>query len=152
MPTPLFTIGYEKARQPDVIGALKADGIEILADVRAVAASRRPGFSKRVLAASLDEGGITYLHLRGLGTPADGRRAARAGRHDEMRRIFDAHMRTQAAQDELAGLVDLVRSGRRVCLMCFEREPHHCHRQIVADLVCERVDAQPVHLFAAPDL
>ncbi len=41
--------------------------------------TRRPGFSKRVLAASLDEEGIGYIHLQKLGTPAEGREAARAG-------------------------------------------------------------------------
>jgi uncharacterized protein (DUF488 family) len=35
--------------------------------VRAVAASRKPGFSKRQLAASLDQIGIRYLHLQKLG-------------------------------------------------------------------------------------
>lgn len=152
MKTSLFTIGYEKARQPSVLHALADAGVKILADVRAVAASRRPGFSKRQLAAGLDEVGIAYLHLRGLGTPAEGRQAARAGRHDEMRQIFSQHMAGEAAQAELGELVSLVASGRKICLLCFEREPHHCHRQIIANLVCERVEIEPVHLFSAPDI
>lgn len=148
----LFTIGYEKARQPAVLSALTEAGVEMLADVRAVAASRRPGFSKRQLAAGLDEVGISYLHLRGLGTPAEGRQAARAGRHADMRRIFSQHMAGAAAQAELAELVALVGSGRTICLMCYEREPHACHRQIVAALVCEQIGGAPVHLFSAPEI
>lgn len=148
----LFTIGYEQARQPAVLGALKDAGVELLADIRAVAASRRPGFSKRQLAAGLDEVGIAYVHLRGLGTPAEGRQAARAGRTADMRRIFDAHMKTGQAQAELGELLDLVRSGKRVCLLCYEREPHQCHRQIVADLVCERVGTETEHLFSTPEI
>ena len=72
---PLFTIGYEKAAQSDVLAALKRARVQLLIDTRAVAASRRAGFSKRQLAAGLDEAGITYLHLQKLGTPAEGREA-----------------------------------------------------------------------------
>jgi uncharacterized protein (DUF488 family) len=74
----LLTIGYEKARPDAVLGELKRAKADLLVDVRAVAASRRPGFSKRQLAAALDENGITYLHLQKLGTPTAGRTAARA--------------------------------------------------------------------------
>ena len=65
----LATIGYEKATLDDVIGRLQAAGVELLIDVRAVAASRRAGFSKTLLAATLQAHGIDYLHLRALGTP-----------------------------------------------------------------------------------
>ena len=65
---------------PDaLIGELKRARVKLLVDVRAVAASRKPGFSKRQLAAALDENGIGYLHLQTLGTPTEGRTAARAG-------------------------------------------------------------------------
>jgi uncharacterized protein (DUF488 family) len=152
MTTKLFTIGYEQARQPAVLSALKDAGVDILADIRAVAASRRPGFSKRQLAAGLDEIGISYLHLRGLGTPAEGRQAARAGRTAEMQRIFGEHMQTEKAQEELSGLLDIVRSGRKVCLLCYEREPHECHRAIVAGIVCEQTGIGAEHLFSAPEI
>ena len=75
----LFTIGYEQTPARAVLDELEAAGVKLLVDVRAVAASRRPGFSKNQLAAGLDERGISYLHLRGLGTPKDGREAARSG-------------------------------------------------------------------------
>lgn len=83
----IFTIGYEQSRPPSVLAALKKAGIEIVIDTRAVAASRKPGFSKKALAASLDEPGIAYLHLQKLGTPAEGRAAARDGRMDALWRI-----------------------------------------------------------------
>ena len=88
----VFTIGYQESNPEAVIGTLAAAGVALLVDVRAVAASRRPGFSKRQLAAGVATAGIDYLHLRGLGTPPDGRLAARTGRYAEMRRIFEAHM------------------------------------------------------------
>ncbi|MFD1332104.1 DUF488 family protein [Methylopila musalis] len=149
--TDLFTIGYEGATPRSLADALETAGVEVLVDVRAVANSRRPGFSKRALAAGLDERGLGYLHLRALGTPADARAAARAGRHDEMRAIFETHLRTDAAQEELAGLREIVRSGRKLCLLCFEREPEHCHRQMIAERVEMAEDGVAIrHLHALP--
>src|SRR6202158_4467503 len=72
----LFTIGYEQTPAKAVLDELENAGVKLLVDVRAVAASRRPGFSKNQLAAGLDERGISYLHLRALGTPKDGRGGA----------------------------------------------------------------------------
>jgi uncharacterized protein (DUF488 family) len=130
--TPLATIGYEGATFRSFLDALEAEGVELLVDVRAVASSRRPGFAKTKLAENVGGIGIGYLHLRGLGTPAEGRAAARAGRHDEMRAVFAEHLATPAAQAELEALAGIVRSGRKVCLLCFEHDPAHCHRSLVA--------------------
>src|ERR1700761_2388399 len=88
----IFTIGYEQTTQAQVIGALKAAGGKLVIDVRAVAASRRAGFSKGVLAASLKGEGLDSLPLRGLGPPKAGREAARAGRTQEMHQIYEAHL------------------------------------------------------------
>src|SRR3954471_3219335 len=114
MKHPVATIGYQGATIGDVVAALQDAKVELLVDVRAVAMSRRPGFAKSRLAANLAEGGIEYLHLRGLGTPADGRAAAKAGHHDEMRRIFSEHMRTDVARTDLATLASIVTAGKRV--------------------------------------
>ena len=51
MPT-IWTIGYEQATQASVIDALKAAGVEVLADIRYLPLSRRPGFSKSSLRAA----------------------------------------------------------------------------------------------------
>jgi uncharacterized protein (DUF488 family) len=148
----IATIGYEAASVPRFIGALKDARIELLVDVRAVASSRRPGFSKSRLAANLAEAGMDYLHLRGLGTPADGRAAARAGRYDELRTIFLEHLATPEAQDELETLAGLVRDGkRRICLLCFEADPAHCHRTMVAEALQALVPVRVEHLFPWPE-
>ncbi|MDF2995055.1 MAG: hypothetical protein K0R27_692 [Xanthobacteraceae bacterium] len=147
---PLFTIGYEQVSSNAVLDALSRAGVGLLVDVRAVAASRRAGFSKNALAAGVQSRDISYLHLRGLGTPADGRHAARSGHYDEMRRIFEAHLETPAAQEQLDELTQIVKSGRPVCLLCFERHPEHCHRMIIAELICERVGVEVEHLAADP--
>lgn len=128
----LWTIGYEGSAQPEVIARLRAAGVERLLDVRAVAASRRAGFSKTVLRGSLEAEGIGYHHLRGLGTPKAGREAARKGRIAEMEAIFAAHMETPEARDALALAVVLARE-RPTALLCFEAEAAGCHRRIVAE-------------------
>src|SRR3569833_4765664 len=102
----LSTIGYEAATQAAVIDKLKQAGVEVLVDVRAVAASRRAGFSKTLLAASLAEAGIDYRHLRQLGTPKPGRDAARHGRIDEMHAIYEEHQTEPAAQLQLAEAIE----------------------------------------------
>src|ERR1700745_580354 len=100
----LFTIGYEQTPSKAVLDELEQAGVKLLVDVRAVASSRRPGFSKKQLAAGLDERGISYLHLRGLGTPKDGREAARGGKFAVLHKIYARHLRTAQAREELDGL------------------------------------------------
>ena len=150
MPT-LATIGYESATMRSFIEALTDAKVQLLVDVRAVASSRRPGFAKSRLAANVSEAGIEYLHLRGLGTPADGRAAARAGRHAEMHAIFREHMTTPEAQDDLERLAALVRAGRRACLLCLEADPTHCHRSIVAEALGALVPVRVEHLHPWPE-
>jgi uncharacterized protein (DUF488 family) len=127
----LMTIGYEAATQGAVIACLKAAGAEVLIDVRAVAASRRAGFSKTLLAASLAEAGIDYVHLRALGTPKAGRQAVRAGRVGKMQAIYEAHLAEPEAQLQLAQALEIARA-RPAALLCYEADPAHCHRRIVA--------------------
>jgi uncharacterized protein (DUF488 family) len=137
----LHTIGYEQATSAAVLGELKRAGVELLVDTRAVAASRRPGFSKKQLAAGLDETGIAYIHLRALGTPKEGRDAARKGDLDTLWRIYEKHIATGPAQEQLDELTALVKAGRKVCLLCFERDVGHCHRKRIAEIVSERTGA-----------
>jgi uncharacterized protein (DUF488 family) len=147
---PLFTIGYEKAAQRDVLSALKQARVELLIDTRAVAASRRAGFSKRQLAAGLDEAGIQYLHLQKLGTPAEGREAARSGDLKKLWRIYDKHIKTTEAREQLDELESLLKTGRRLCLLCYERNPDECHRKRIAELIHERTGQKIEHLFTSP--
>lgn len=145
---PLFTIGYEQATVGRVIDELEDAGIDMVIDTRAVAASRKPGFSKRQLAAGLDERGVGYLHLQGLGTPKEGREAARKGRIDALFEIYSKHLQTPRAQEQLDELTALAKSGKRLCLLCFERDHKQCHRQWIAEIIEERTGAPVEHLAA----
>ena len=141
----IFTIGYEGATVDEFLTALKAAGVERLIDVRALPLSRRPGFSKSPLRGALEEAGIDYVHLKALGTPADGRAAARAGRHAEMARIYAGQLELPEAIAQGAQMLDLA-SEKPSALLCFEREPAHCHRTLLLDAVAPNVEV--VHLFA----
>ena len=142
----LYTIGYEHATVAGFQDALRDAKVDLLIDVRAVASSRRPGFAKTALAANSNAVGAEYLHLRALGTPADGRAEARAGRPEEMKKIFRKQLATDEAQEQLAQVADLVRQGRRVALLCLEADPQVCHRSIVAAEVARLTGATVVDL------
>jgi uncharacterized protein (DUF488 family) len=134
----LFTIGYEQTPAKAVLDELENAGVKLLVDVRAVAASRRPGFSKNQLAAGLQERGISYLHLRGLGTPKDGREAARSGKFDVLHKIYSKHLKTPQAREELDELSALVEKSGPVCILCYERDHLQCHRQWIAEIIEDR--------------
>ena len=140
--TPVWTIGYERSTLPAIIDALTEAGVELLIDVRAIAASRRPGFSKTILANSLAEAGVGYLHLRDLGTPKAGREAARSGRHDEMRAVFAAHLQEPAAAAAFARLAEEV-EARRACLLCYEADPGCCHRAVLTERLA-KIEPRPI--------
>lgn len=140
----IFTIGYEGATQAQVVAALQAAGVELLADVRAVPLSRRPGFSKNVLAAGLREAGIDYIGLKALGTPPEGREAARKGNHARLAEVYAGQLELPEAMMQAAQLADLAQE-RPTALLCFERDPAGCHRSLLVEAVLP--DAERVDLF-----
>ena len=140
----IFTIGYESATQADVITALTSAGVELLADVRAVPLSRRPGFSKNVLAAGLHEAGIDYIGMKALGTPPEGRAAARKHDHARLVKIYAGQLELPDALAQMAQLRTMA-SERATALLCFEREPAKCHRSLL--VMAALPEAEVVDLF-----
>ena len=141
----IFTIGYEGTTVPDFVAALHKAGVERVIDVRALPLSRRPGFSKSPLRAALEEAEIEYVHLKALGTPSEGRTAARAGRYHDMERIYEGQLELPEAMAQSAQMLELAREKPSV-LLCMEREPAHCHRTLLLKSVAPDVDV--VDLFA----
>jgi uncharacterized protein (DUF488 family) len=141
----IFTAGYEGLVQDQLLDRLVSAGARVLLDIRAVPQSRKPGFSKRLLAASAEARGLRYVHIQALGTPKPGRDAARAGRAAEMEAIFGQHMTTPAAQNGLA-LARSLALEAPVCLLCFEHDPAFCHRRIVAGLLAADTGQRVVDL------
>jgi uncharacterized protein (DUF488 family) len=145
----LFTIGYEQTPSRAVLDELYRAGVKLLVDVRAVASSRRPGFSKSQLAAGLDERGISYLHLRGLGTPKNGREAARSGDMKALTKIYSAHLKTPQAKEEMDELAALVMKAGPVCILCYERDHNDCHRKFIAEIIKDRESVKIENLVAS---
>ena len=141
----IFTIGYEGATMAEFLTALREAGVSRVIDVRALPLSRRPGFSKSPLRAALEDAGIEYVHLKALGTPAEGRAAARAGRQADLRHIYASQLELPEAIAQGAQMIDLARE-KPSALLCFEREPGECHRTLLLEAVAP--DAEAVHLFA----
>ena len=141
----IFTIGYEGTTQPELIAALQAAGVIRLIDVRAVPLSRKPGFSKNILANGLREAGIEYVHLKALGTPPEGREAARKGDHATLERIYAGQLELPEAIAQSAEMLALAEE-QPSALLCFERDPGGCHRTLLIDAVAP--DAEVVDLFA----
>ncbi|MEA3538374.1 MAG: DUF488 domain-containing protein [Pseudomonadota bacterium] len=141
----IFSIGYEGTTQEAFIAALRDAGVTVVADVRAVPLSRRPGFSKNVLAAGLREAGIDYVGLKALGTPPAGREAARKGDHAGLAAVYERQLREPEAIVQAEQLIELARE-KPTALLCFERDPACCHRTLLIDAVMP--DADVTHLFA----
>jgi uncharacterized protein (DUF488 family) len=142
---PLYTIGYEKARLADVVATLQAAGISTLIDVRDRPISRRPGFSKRQLAASLEEAGIRYVGLRSLGTPPEGREAGRRRQWGRFWAIVDEKLSTAEAELALVEAAEIA-AGSPSCLLCYEADWQGCHRRRVAEILTARCGFAVQHL------
>lgn len=140
----IFTIGYEATTMAEFIAALRKAGVERVIDVRAVPLSRRPGFSKNVLAASLKDAGIDYVLLKNLGTPKPGRDAAKKGDVATLERVYETQLGLPEAQAEAARMRALA-AEKPSALVCFERNPEHCHRTLL--LAAEGEGAEIVDLF-----
>lgn len=144
MPT-IWTIGYEQATVDSVMAALGGAGVEVLADIRALPLSRRPGFSKTALGNAAREAGIEYRHMKPLGTPAEGRAAARRHDHAALETIYAGQLELPEALAAMAELRALA-SEKRVALLCYERNAAECHRSLLIDALLAdfgRVDLLP---------
>ncbi|SFJ54893.1 Protein of unknown function, DUF488 [Sphingomonas sp. NFR04] len=141
----IFTIGYEATTMAEFLAALTKAGVQRVIDVRALPLSRRPGFSKSSLAASLREAGIDYVHLKQLGTPKRGRDAAKKGDVATLREVYDVQLGLPEAQAQVAQMHALA-AEKPSALLCYERDPCHCHRTLL--LEAEGEGAEVVDLYA----
>lgn len=141
----VFTIGYEGATMAEFLAALQGAGVERLIDVRALPLSRRPGFSKNILAATLRDAGIEYVHLKALGTPKEGRDAAKKGDVETLERVYEGQLQLPEAQAQAAQMRALA-AEKPSALLCYERDPCHCHRTLL--LAAEGEGAEVEDLYA----
>lgn len=147
--TTLYTIGYERSSLERFVETLCAHGVRQVLDIRRLPLSRKPGFAKKALGARLAAEGLAYLHLAELGTPPELRAFLKAER--DYPQFFAAYRDYLAGLDDaLAAAGELARSSPSA-LLCFERDPHECHRLAVAEALCARDPAlQLAHLEVPP--
>jgi uncharacterized protein (DUF488 family) len=103
----IYTIGHSTRSLDELIGLLRAHGINRLADIRTVPKSRRhPHFSADALTVSLPRAGVSYRHFPGLGGLRKPRRDSRntAWRHESFRGYAD-YMETNDFREALADLI-----------------------------------------------
>lgn len=148
MSATLYTLGYEKTRLADVVATLTGAGIATLIDVRDRPISRRPGFSKRQLAAAIEEAGMRYLSLRALGTPPEGREAGRRREWDRFWRIVEDRLTGAEAELALHEAAITAQQSPSV-LLCYEANWRVCHRRRVAEMLTERHGFAVHHLTVA---
>jgi uncharacterized protein (DUF488 family) len=136
-PLPLYSIGYEKALLNDFVTTLADAGVAVLLDVRDRPISRRPGFSKRQLAAAVEEAGMRYRHLAALGTPPEGRLAGRRRDWDRFWAIVDDKLARPEAELDLQSAAEIAAAAPS-CLLCYEADWRCCHRAHIADILARR--------------
>jgi uncharacterized protein (DUF488 family) len=142
--TAFFTVGYEQSEPENFIRRLQDNGVEMIVDVRDMPLSRKRGFSKNQLQELLEEVDIDYLHVKPLGAPKEIRDPLRAGGSWwEYVKGYERVLRNQTAQ--IDALIKLSRE-KRICLLCFERNPAECHRSMVAREMERRAKEFPVQV------
>jgi uncharacterized protein (DUF488 family) len=147
----LYTIGYEKTLLKDVVSTLAAARVATLIDVRDRPISRRPGFSKRQLAAAIEEAGMRYFHLGALGTPPEGRLANRRREWDRFWGIVEEKLARPEAELALHEAADIAEAAPS-CLLCYEADWQTCHRRRVAEILAQRYGFAVSHLKVGGDL
>jgi uncharacterized protein (DUF488 family) len=130
-------IGYEGLTLETFVSRLRLHSVDVLVDVRLNAISRKRGFSKKSLAAALEESGIEYQHLPTLGNERDNR-----GGYAEVGSEFGNHARARfrdsledaPALESLREIANLSLT-KKVVVFCFEEDEAHCHREQVIEAV-----------------
>ncbi len=133
----VYTIGYESRSLDSFLDSLRQNHIEQVIDVRQVPMSRKPGFSKGKLSSALEGAGISYVHVKELGSSKEMREKLHATKdYDaffyDYRYYLGTHFALVQQAWELA-------SEKRSCLLCFEKKPSECHRSVIAEFIYTRM-------------
>jgi len=138
-------LGYEGMSIDEFCTHVTSLNVVVVVDVRLNALSRKRGFSKNGLRAALAEVDVEYVHLPALGNPRDNRDGfalpgSRAG--DAARDRYRAYLQKPEAIEAIRDVAALA-SDSRVGILCFERDQHECHRE----LVISRIEGRQVEIL-----
>ena len=145
----VYTIGHSTRTLEELIEALQAHGIRVLADIRSFPMSRRlPWFNRESLEAELPKAAIQYVWMKDLG----GRRkkqmddSPNTGLRNESFRNYADYELTPPFK---AAITELLRVAERepTAIMCAERVYFRCHRMLVSDWLVAH-DHEVLHIDA----
>jgi len=148
----LYSVGHSNREREALLALLTGAGVQTLVDVRAEPRSRRhPQFNEDVLRSACSAANIVY---HWAGRQLGGLRPVRAGSPhvalDEGRRGFADHMETEPFKKAVAQLIHMAAQSP-TAMLCAERDPHHCHRSLIADYLLLQ-GAQVFHLLAPGEM
>jgi uncharacterized protein (DUF488 family) len=132
----IYSVGYEGLSLDALVERLAGNRVTTVVDVRLNPISRRPGFSRKRLETALHAAGIEYIHEKTLGNPPENRDSFRSGDGEDGRARMRAIL-ANGASDALQRVVDLASNGR-IAVLCVEREPQRCHRDVITAAVVEQ--------------
>ena len=127
----VYTIGYESRSLDSFLDSLAQNHIEQVIDVRQVPMSRKPGFSKGKLSSSLENAGISYVHVKELGSSKEMRE--RLHKTKDYDTFFFAYRYYLSTHFSLVQQTWELATQKRTCLLCFEKKPSECHRSVIAE-------------------
>lgn len=121
--TGIVGVGYEGLNVERFVAELGALGVGVLVDVRLTPISRKPGFSKRALAAAVAGVGVDYVHLPALGNPKSNRTGF-AGSPEDLLLAQESYRAVLASLGAREAIDYLVRRAQseRVAVLCFEAD------------------------------
>jgi uncharacterized protein (DUF488 family) len=131
----MYTKGYQGESMESFFADLKSNNIQLLVDVRQNPFSFKKGFSKNQVELLSTQHGISYVHLKELGTPIPLRTMLKeTGDYKEFFRSYE-----EIVEEYLDSIEDLVALAQttNICLLCFEKDHRMCHRDIIAKKVEE---------------
>ena len=135
----IFTVGHSTHELEKFLRLLSEHGVQRLADVRKMPASRRmPHFSADALSRSLPEVGIAYAHVGELGgfrRPLPG--SQNAGWRVPMFQGYADYLQTPEFADALECVAARARESP-TAIMCAEAQWQRCHRRLVSDALLVR--------------
>jgi uncharacterized protein (DUF488 family) len=133
----VYSLGYEGITLDDYVEHLKSHNITMVVDVRETPWSYKKGFSKKPLSERLKQEGIGYAHVKSAGNPSKNRKLGLP--QEEVISLYRKHLESDpSCLAEIDALILTAEPSGGVCLLCFERKPHDCHRKVILDKLLDR--------------
>ncbi len=120
----IYTLGHGRLSAKALAGLLRAHGVRLVVDVRAVPFSRaNPEANQQTLARALQEAGIEYLWM---GDRLGGKPRGKKGALDVAAKLADPRF-----WEGIEALLKLREAGHTLALLCAEEDPRRCHRRFL---------------------